>query len=583
MNRRTNSLKDSTHGSSSQPNSPTTLVSPSITIDPPKPTPVPRPKELSVTECYNIESPVVLHVPREQEIISEARGAHHGSDSSNPCSTVDLLSIDGSVDTLNLSRDSYLRHDWVEHDSDGSDIKLAESFNRRKFEDLPDSRSNSVEARIASMDIKSIVRPKQLSALLNKSKVADSSSTGCSAAASLLTDYDHHASDSSSGSLEQLSMQTLRQKRASKIQTNKCEKCCDSSIPRQENITSVKGDSEKKIDHRSLGIIPIKCNSEQILGPSKRRTVNGGPAFHNFTENSVHVHRTLSNEPPVFMLAESKMSNVSDKTEINLKDTAEGSDHDYCDFSDGAGPALSDIAEGPATVLSLHEPTSGVCSDLTDVEESLDVTDIQGTSMYVHPVLTHPPPCERSVEIQCSRVSKLGCVNPNLNKQSISKPIPEAVKPRSKNKEPPSKNPSSVSQPLDFSPGVDAYLEEKDGQSLASSHTSSQSLYKLVMPSTPTRQMFKTPLARIESFHSQEFEMLASDPDFNLVRSPSTATTPSSAVNTPTVPCFGYKLHLHKKKSARLKPNKDKRNSVPGEKNDIHKECIRENAETVFR
>ena len=65
------------------------------------------------------------------------------------------------------------------------------------------------------------------------------------------------------------------------------------------------------------------------------------------------------------------------------------------------------------------------------------------------------------------------------------------------------------------------------------------------MPSTPIRQMFKTPIARIESFHSDDFEAFNSDVDA-LVTSP----TPSpNSVHTPTVPCFQYRLHKHKKPS----------------------------------
>jgi hypothetical protein len=81
--------------------------------------------------------------------------------------------------------------------------------------------------------------------------------------------------------------------------------------------------------------------------------------------------------------------------------------------------------------------------------------------------------------------------------------------------------------------------------SLSSRHGSTPSV-RFVMPSTPIRQMFKTPIARVESFHSDDFENYTSDFDA-LVTSPN---TPSSILTqTPTVHCFQYKLHSRRKKN----------------------------------
>ena len=84
----------------------------------------------------------------------------------------------------------------------------------------------------------------------------------------------------------------------------------------------------------------------------------------------------------------------------------------------------------------------------------------------------------------------------------------------------------------------------KMGSVRSSRHGSTPSV-KFTMPSTPIRQMFKTPIARIESFHSDDFEAFSSDVDALV-----TPTDPSpSSAQTPTVPCFQYRLNRHKKPS----------------------------------
>ncbi|KAL5021447.1 hypothetical protein ScPMuIL_000602 [Solemya velum] len=65
---------------------------------------------------------------------------------------------------------------------------------------------------------------------------------------------------------------------------------------------------------------------------------------------------------------------------------------------------------------------------------------------------------------------------------------------------------------------------------------------------------FRTPLARIESFHSDDFEALTNDLD-SACPSPS---SPSNSVNTPTVPCFAYRLNTGKRKSLKTKSSKTK-------------------------
>ena len=80
-------------------------------------------------------------------------------------------------------------------------------------------------------------------------------------------------------------------------------------------------------------------------------------------------------------------------------------------------------------------------------------------------------------------------------------------------------------------------------------------------PTTPTWLNLRTPLARIESFHSDDFECLADsdlEEDGEDIQEEggdvthASSSSPMSA-STPTVPCFAYKLHMMKKKQAKLK------------------------------
>lgn len=115
----------------------------------------------------------------------------------------------------------------------------------------------------------------------------------------------------------------------------------------------------------------------------------------------------------------------------------------------------------------------------------------------------------------------------------------------------------SMSAPILLSPrelGLGLTPSESPGDSLIgpgassvlSSRYGSSPSVRFVMPSTPIRQMFQTPIARIESFHSDDFEIYTSDIDA-LVTSPTTPSPSSISTQTPTVPCFQYKLHKKKK------------------------------------
>ncbi|GFS27861.1 hypothetical protein ElyMa_005311600 [Elysia marginata] len=97
-------------------------------------------------------------------------------------------------------------------------------------------------------------------------------------------------------------------------------------------------------------------------------------------------------------------------------------------------------------------------------------------------------------------------------------------------------------------------------------------------PTTPTWLNLRTPLARIESFHSDDFECLA-DSDLEddgddideeeeeaADVTHASSSSPMSA-STPTVPCFAYKLHMMKKKQAKLKTKCNNINSSSNNNN----------------
>lgn len=126
----------------------------------------------------------------------------------------------------------------------------------------------------------------------------------------------------------------------------------------------------------------------------------------------------------------------------------------------------------------------------------------------------------------------------------------------------------SISAPILLSPrelGLGLTPSESPGDSLigpgassamSSRHSGSTPSVRFVMPSTPIRQMFQTPIARIESFHSDDFEIYTSDIDA-LVTSPTTPSPSSISTQTPTVPCFQYKLHSRRKKNLLRKSAKN--------------------------
>lgn len=447
--RRTMSLKDKLlAASSSQPNSPTNLNNPLIQIDPPRPNPVPRPDKLGVTECYT-SSPLTLQVPDIKSMSYSnfngptTRSEQFPSDSSNPCSTVDLHdSCPDSADTNYSASQTEFKHDWPDsgHDSNGFNVKpssLDRKIKQRSNHNWSESKQDSVEARIALADIKAIVRPKQLQASKNKVKskefVSDNSY--------LLPNVDsEHVINSTSGSYDHFSsaMQTC-----SKYDTS-CAQCSRLLIPETGDIIVESGEEMFKNVHSGL--------------------------YSDVDSGEDHIDSTTALLGATRQFPDKKMA-----TERN-----------FCDLN-SMSTLKENICIGPSLDFKVPVPLNGPKSVACETKESN---------------------ADKILANSCSRRLSLEADSP--------------------------------------------------ADSVNSKH-SSCSLYKNIIPSTPNRQMFKMPLARIESFHSDDFDSLAADLDFTNGKSVSTSQTPSGSVNTPTLPCFAYKLHLlSKMKSGKLKHNKDK-------------------------
>ncbi|KAL8584323.1 hypothetical protein ACOMHN_014742 [Nucella lapillus] len=77
---------------------------------------------------------------------------------------------------------------------------------------------------------------------------------------------------------------------------------------------------------------------------------------------------------------------------------------------------------------------------------------------------------------------------------------------------------------------------------------------KLKTPTTPLSWMvLRSPLARIESFHSDDFEYYNSSDNEPAAEHASVASASSMSAGTPTVPCFAYRLNMPRKKPPKLK------------------------------
>ena len=423
--RRTNSMKE--HKSSSQPNSPIQLVNPEIKIDPPiSANQTPR----SSRSPFHSGS-VTLLVPNQKQ--------HHS------CSDVtDNDSQDESdqncSDTSCPNSASYMHSDEIIPISvSKTTTSTAEVHSRQSKSFLEAGHQDSVEAKIASVDIKSIVRPKH--------------------------------------------------------KMNSCS--------RNGQVQSVvNGKSEIECNYSSSGSCDEKYSSMQ---KSDIRLMSESDSHDEACGGCDHVDGyipTTSQDIGMVCLSDIECSEDQSDSQTNLLD----------------------VGNPSSAVKEIHHPLKEKRINSKEEAESTTMIDLK----------PHKTSLSQKLDL------KLPVVKNFPKKISVhAKDIANAA--------------SSDVNELESS--THPNLPEDKLSPLTPSESYSKHLYKFAMPNTPTRNMFKTPLARIESFHSDDFDYLLSNPELK-----STATTPSSCVQTPTLPCFGYKLNL-KRKNAKLKSEKAKQKS----------------------
>ncbi|XP_061168064.1 uncharacterized protein LOC133177003 isoform X3 [Saccostrea echinata] len=427
--RRTASMKE--HTSSSQPNSPVLLVNPEIKIDPPiSANQTPR----SATIQLHSDS-VTLLVPgqKQHKSCSDVMddSSHDESDQNNS-------------DASCPNSAGYLHPEEIVPVSvSKTTTSTAEIHSRQSKHPLLEAvHQDSVEAKIASADIKAIVRP--------KNKLISPSRNG-----QIQTAVDHFA---------------------------KSEKECNysSSGSCDENYSS------------------MQKSDIQVLSESDSHDEACG-GFDQVDGNSPNMPQDVG----IVCLSDVDCSEDQSDSKTNLLD----------------------VVNPSSVVKEIHHPLKGRRINSKDqIVKKTTMKDLNPSKLCTPQKLELKLPVVKnfpSVEsVHAKDIANNASSDVNVPESSIQPNLPEDK----------------------LSP-------------LTPSESYSKHLYKFAMPNTPTRNMFKTPLARIESFHSDDFDFLLSNTELK-----STATTPSSCVQTPTLPCFGYKLNL-KKKNAKLKSNKTKQKS----------------------
>lgn len=498
------SFRDKVHHSkacNSQPNSPTTLISPIITVDPPGQN-IPRPDKLDVPDCYGS---VTLQVPERTVSFSHMNDSNsyldsQYSDSSNPGSAMSF-NTPNSIDTCSASANES-RPDWA---LDGAyDTNSVESRKLPEIQ-IPMKRplrriakQDSVEARIASADIKSIVRPKQLSAMQNQSRQANHNMLLCE---------DLVQKEECSGMLL----------RATPKFSDKLPFLSDKSV-----LNGVKNNPSLKSNDNSLLLVEDKVEEE----PVQLEVASGGNSVNmasggNFVNASGGNSLSMASGGDLLELAKTSMQCKNGKNNE--------SEHSNEDMSDDSA-YVQNITNIEVSVKQI------ILSDSKD-----DTTE--GTNcLSVNGKYTPEKNCDIVTNKQNSVVASSFPLPVKSQHDEICKPyVVDLGVPFSR-----TNSPRYIETNLD-----EPEVEGENGSipNLRSRKSSGNSVLQFAMPNTPTREKFSSPIARIDSFHSEDFDAI--DNELRVICQ-SNATTPGS-VNTPTFPCFAYKLQLHKRKNAKLK------------------------------
>ncbi|KAL4236933.1 Serine/threonine-protein kinase [Mactra antiquata] len=495
------------------PHSPSNIVNPEIKIDTPKQSPVPtikRPANLKgLKECYSNDTQTKTHTRgltrkstlgpttsysrrcRRNRIGSDNTdgGDSNHSDSSNPCSTTNFHDYysDGSQEMLSQQESNL-----------GSKISVGSI-------DTHTSAEPSVESRIAHTDIRSIVRPKQIvlrskvnGQVSNKSK-KDTISLQSS---SLQVPNSEDGPCRSASASPEIIIESMQQNAFANLSD-------DEKLERQMSCEIPKTDSEKRVEREKSDLLHVNLsnsdamhNSMEFLGaaslkPEINSDLNGAGICDALPDTNVRFYA----------------NDLEFTSSVNRNYARESVD------------SYEFIREPNNIVADLYSKREKISLD----DRILMQDDVSFIDSSDH---------NSSHENLLANVTK----SKRRNKESLTSDDMESVS------APILLSPRELG--LTFSPSEspgDSLIGHRMGSVMSSRHGSTPSV-RFVMPSTPIRQMFHTPIARIESFHSDDFENYTSDLDA-LVTSPTSPSPSSNSTQTPTVPCFQYKLHPRRKKN----------------------------------
>ena len=482
------------------PNSPSYLNNPEIKIDTPKQSPIPivrRPANLLLKECHNdsLEHNAKSNLePNRTSKLNRRRRI--GRDHTND-------RHDNTDGNLSDSSNPCSSTNLLEGLSDGSTEMLSQPNSQ------PDSRTSligkteeTVESKIAATDIRSIVRPKQfiLRGKVNGTAVPVDHS---SLQVPNTSDY-RNRSLSASPEIIIESMQPSLIEDAKLMQE------------RRFSSGSLKAETDKNGEHDMLDIrLPTLISSSDYVDSSTECL--GAAGFKTDVVNYSNTSRSHSDKEA----------------------------HGQHDF-------YANLIEDENIIVN-------------GVHDKLNRTEACGVSnnqvLFEQDVYSQQDKISLDAQnIICDEVCFVESSDHNSSQENLL-----SERPRNKMESLTSDENESISAPVLISTrdmnspksGDDRQVLPKVGSVRSSRHGSTPSV-KFTMPSTPIRQMFKTPIARVESFHSDDFEEFNSDVDA-LVTSPS--PSPNSA-QTPTVPCFQYRLHSKHKRNSLNKHVKNRKSLI---------------------
>ena len=486
------------------PNSPSNFNNPEIKIDTPKQSPVPivrRPANLLLKECHNnsLEQNAKSNLePKSTSKFNRRRriGRDHTNDHRD--------NVDGNLSDSSNPCSSVNLHEGL---SDGSTEMLSHPNSR------PDSRTSligqteeTVESKIAATDIRSIVRPKQF---LLRGKVNGTSVHDTLSSLQVPNSKDvHNRSVSVSPEVIIESMQ----------QSSYANLSDDEKLEQNNRLSceSLKTDNEKRVELDMLDIrLPTLVSSSDYVDSSTECLGAAG--------------------------LKTDVVNHSNTSKFHLDNETCGEHDYYANFIRSENVIVNDMHDKRNRTESCRASNNPVLFE-QDVYSQQDKISLDAQNVI------------------CDDVCFVDSSDHNSSQENLL-----SERPRNKLESLTSDENESISAPVlistrDFhSPkgGDDMQILPKCGSVRSSRHGSTPSV-KFTMPSTPIRQMFKTPIARIESFHSDDFEEFNFDVDA-LVTSPT--PSPNSA-QTPTVPCFQYRLHSKHKRNSLTKHVKNRRSLI---------------------